>query len=134
MGAPGISPTPRSFPGGLAQGVVDAVLPAGAALLEVVEHVAVDAQGHRFLGVRDRRFLGGKLGRLGGHGLERRFGGITRAARAAWSVWRHDRHLGCGYVRQWSGRIGRTSAGLRGAKRNVAAVAERRMAGLLAAA
>src|SRR5262245_22181521 len=107
-----MSPTPRSFPGGLAQGVVDAILPAGTTFLEIVEHIAVDAQRDRFLGVRDGGFLGGKLGRLGGHGLERCFGGITRAARASRSVWRHDRHLGCGYVRQWSERIGRASAGL----------------------
>ena len=40
---------PRLFPRGLAQRVVDALLPAGTALLEIFQHILVDAQGHLFL-------------------------------------------------------------------------------------
>jgi hypothetical protein len=42
-------PLCRLFPSRLAQGFVDAVLPAGPALLEVFEHVLVDPQRDQFL-------------------------------------------------------------------------------------
>src|ERR1700722_1403690 len=75
----------------LAQGRIDAVLPAGAVLLEEVEHVAVEAQGDHLLRARQRRFAlaRDRLGRLGGRGLERRFRGGARVGRPAGSIGWH---------------------------------------------
>ena len=66
-----------------------AVLPAGAGLLEVVQHLAVDAQGDLFPGARDRRPLGRRLGGLCGRGLERFFGSIASRGRSSYPVVRH---------------------------------------------
>src|SRR6476646_725063 len=61
---------PRLFPRRLAQGGVDALLPAGAVFLEEVQYVAVDAQRHHFLGAGYGRLRRRQIGRLGGRGLE----------------------------------------------------------------
>jgi len=59
------------LPRRLAQRRVDAVLPAGAIFLKKIEHVAVDAKRHRFLGAGQRRRLRRQFGRLRrGHRLE----------------------------------------------------------------
>src|SRR5262249_56043080 len=65
---------------------IDPILPAGAVLLEEIEHVTVDAQRYLFLGVGDRRLRCRQLGGLGGRRLEGRLGGIARIARSTWSV------------------------------------------------
>src|SRR5690348_11055979 len=56
--------TAASQPRGLAQRRIDPILPAGAVLLEGVEHIAVDAQRHLLLGVGDRRLRCRQLGGL----------------------------------------------------------------------
>ncbi len=60
------------FPRGLPQGFVDSILPAGATLLEVFEHVLVDPQRHRFLHARNRIRLRWAFGLLLRYFLERR--------------------------------------------------------------
>src|SRR5262245_26133721 len=77
------------LPRGLAQRVVDAVLPAGPGLLEVVEHVAVEAQRHLLLGVGDGGLLGGEVGGSRGRGLEGAFGGFAGVDRSSRSVCAH---------------------------------------------
>src|SRR5690242_17142610 len=61
------------FPGGLAQSVVDTVLPAGAALPEKFQHILIDAQRHLFLHARNDVLLWRRGCDLGGNFLERRF-------------------------------------------------------------
>src|SRR5215831_861378 len=75
-----------SQPRSLAQRRIDPILPAGAILLEEVEHIAVDAQRHLLLGVGDRGLRLRQLGGLGGRRLEGRLGGIAWIARSSWSV------------------------------------------------
>src|SRR5581483_3452989 len=78
-GAPALLLLPRR----LAQRVVDAVLPAGAVGLEMLEHVAVDAQRHHLLGIRHRRLRRRQIGGLGGRCLERLLGEAPRVRRPA---------------------------------------------------
>src|SRR5215468_7172310 len=54
----------------LAQRGVDAVLPANAILLKIVEHILVDAQRHGVLHVRQPGSLRRQIRRLGRHRLE----------------------------------------------------------------
>src|SRR4051794_34765947 len=69
----------------LSQGIVDALLPARAAFLEVFENVLVDPQGHQLLDAGKRRFLWRRLRRLGGGFLERRLGLGAGVVQGAWS-------------------------------------------------
>src|SRR5262245_962355 len=65
----------------LAQRLVDAVLPARAIRLKMIEHIAIDAQRHLFLGAgQRRRVLRNWFRRFGGGRLERRFGRKPRVA------------------------------------------------------
>src|SRR3974390_2652757 len=75
--------------GRLAQRRVDAVLPAGTFRLKVVEHVAVDAQGDRLPGARQRRLARDRFRRLGGGGLEGGLGGGARVVGSARSIGVH---------------------------------------------
>src|SRR4051812_48579904 len=65
------------FAGDFPEPVVDAVLPARPALLEVIQHVAVDAQRNLFLGAGHGglRLRQDRFRRLGRCRLEHRFGG-----------------------------------------------------------
>src|SRR5262249_19693546 len=74
------------FPCRLAQGLVDAVLPARTALLEMFQHVLVDAQRHLLLDARHRVLRRRRLGDLGGDLLEGGFrlgAGVVQGARAS---------------------------------------------------
>src|SRR5512141_176392 len=69
---------PVLLAGGFAQRFVDAVLPARPALLEIVQHLPIEAQRHLFLGAGYRGLLQNgqrRRRRLRGR-LEHRFGGI----------------------------------------------------------
>ena len=61
------------------QRVVDAILPAGPGRLEVIEHVAIEAQRDHLLGVRNGGLGLWQLDRLRRRLLEGGFGGIARA-------------------------------------------------------
>src|SRR5215469_9101574 len=71
------------FPGGLAQCVVDAVLPAGTAFPEKFQHILVDAQRHLFLHAWDNVLLRRRCRDLGGDFLERGFGLAARIVQCA---------------------------------------------------
>ena len=62
------------FARGLSQRLVDAVLPAGAALLEILQHVLVDAQRDQFPHAGKRGRLRRRFRHLGGGALERGLG------------------------------------------------------------
>src|SRR5450759_3446361 len=75
------------FPGGLSQGVVDMILPAGPALLKMVENVLVDPQRNQLLHARKRSLLRRRFRHLGGCLLERGFGlgaRIVERPRPSW--------------------------------------------------
>src|SRR5258708_36319877 len=81
------------FSGSLSQRFIDAVLPARPRLLEMIENVAIDAQGDELLGVGERRRLGRKrLHRLGAGRLACRLGGLPRIAGSTPSLARHLMH------------------------------------------
>src|SRR6202007_2964381 len=82
-----LSRAPSLFPRGLSQGVIDAILPARSALLEVLEHVLIDPQRNQFLHARKRGLLRRQFGNFGGGLLERSFGfgaRIVERPRPSW--------------------------------------------------
>lgn len=83
----------NSEPRGLAQRSVDPVLPTGALLLEMRQHIAVDAQRHLLPGAWHRRrfLLYGNLRRRGRPRLEYHLGGRSGAHRASWPLRRISR-------------------------------------------
>src|ERR1700687_5543284 len=62
---------PGLFARRLSQGVIDAILPAGPALLEVLENVLIDPQRNHFLDARKCNLLRRQFGNLGRRLLER---------------------------------------------------------------
>ena len=84
-GASGSLTAPGLFPGGLAQGFVDPVLPSRASLLEMFKHVLIDPERHQFLDAGNGVGLGRRFRLFLRHLLERRlrFGaGIVQGSRS----------------------------------------------------
>src|SRR5439155_729127 len=75
------------FAGGLSQGLVDAVLPAGTALLEMFQHILIDAQRDQFPHAGKRGRLRWRFRHLGGGALERRLGVGTRVVQGSRPPW-----------------------------------------------
>src|SRR3974377_103805 len=67
----------KLFASDLTQRSVDACLPARPVFLEEIQHIAVDAQRHHFLGTGDRRRLRRQVRRFGCHGLEGALGRLA---------------------------------------------------------
>jgi hypothetical protein len=79
-----------SFAGRFSQGLVDPLLPAGAAFLEEFENILVDAQGDELLREGDLRRRRHGFDGLPRHRFERGFRRILRAiAAVAFSWWHH---------------------------------------------
>src|SRR5580698_4062584 len=74
---------PDLFARGLSQRVIDPILPAGPALLKVLEHVLIDAQRNQLLHIRNRRLFGRRLRHFGGGPLERSFRFGTRVVQGS---------------------------------------------------
>src|ERR1700740_3376368 len=89
-GAGNVAPPPRRatrefrsmsrFAGRLAQRIVDAILPTGTLLLEVLQDVFVDPQRNHLLDAGKRRRLRGTLDRFRCRCLERGFRRLERIA------------------------------------------------------
>ena len=72
---------PGLFPYCLSQRIIDAILPAGSALLEVFENILVDPQRNQFLHTR-KRGLARRLRRLGRGPPERSFSLVLGVVRS----------------------------------------------------
>src|SRR5712664_3631728 len=81
---------PKLFPCRLPQRLIDAILPAGPALLEVFENVLIDPQRNQFLHARKRGLFSRCLRHLGCGPLERSFGfgsGVVQSSRSSRLIW-----------------------------------------------
>jgi hypothetical protein len=80
------------FPGRLSQRLIDPVLPARPSLLEMIQHVSIDAQRDELFGIWESGFLWGWLQWLRRCHLERRLGLMSRIGCSSRLVERHICH------------------------------------------
>src|SRR5580704_16877400 len=80
---------PDLFTRGLSQRVVDPILPAASALLEVFENILIDPQRDQLLHIRNRRLFRRRVRHLRGGPLERRFrfgARVVQGSRSSWLI------------------------------------------------